>query len=195
MSRKINEFHCIMPLENISSVLKHGILSHHLAAKVRHHSVAMEEVQDRRDVTQVPGGLKLHHYANLYFHARNPMLYKRKAEAGQLCVLQVSTEVRKLEGVVFSDCNASSDYVRFFAPEDWRRLDLDAIYAHDWRHPDDPIAYQRHKSRKCAEVLVPHRVEPDHLLGAYVVHEEAAARLTKLGFSLPIIIEPDLFFW
>lgn len=184
-----------MPLGNIPSVLERGILSHHQAAKVRHRSVAMPEVQDRRDVTQVPRGLTLHHYANLYFHARNPMMYKRKAEAEQLCVLQVSTEVRKIEGVVFSDCNASSDYVRFFAPEDWRRLDLEAIYAHDWRHPDDPIAYQRHKSRKCAEVLVPQRVEPSYLLGAYVVNERAAAQLTELGFSLPIIIEPGLFFW
>lgn len=194
MSRKITEFQCIMPLGNIPSVLVHGILSHQRAAKVGHQSVAMEEVQDRRDVKQVPGGLKLHQYANLYFHARNPMLFKRKDEAEELCVLRVSTEVRKLDGVVFSDCNASSDYVRFFAPERWRLLNLEAIYAPDWRHPDDPIAYLRHKSQKCAEVLVPHQVVPDYLLGAYVVSEAAAAKLTALGFSLPVTIEPDLFF-
>lgn len=160
MSRKITEFHCIMPLGNIPSVLAHGILSHQRAAKLAHRSVAMEEVQDRRDQKQVPGGLRLHQYANLYFHARNPMLYKRRDEAEDLCVLQISTEVRKLDGTVFADCNASSDYVRFLHPDDWRLLKLEAIYAPDWRHPDDPIAYMRHKSQKCAEVLVPHAVEP-----------------------------------
>lgn len=194
MSRKITEFHCIMPLANIPSVLKHGILSHQQAAKLAHDSVAMMEVQDRRDSKQVPGGLKLHQYANLYFHARNPMLFKRRTEAAKLCVLRVSTEVRLLEGVVFSDCNASSDYVRFFAPERWKMLDLEAIYAPDWRHPGDPIAYLQHKSQKCAEVLVPHSVQPQHLLGAYVANTEAASELTGLGFSLPVTVEPDLFF-
>jgi len=119
----------------------------------------MAEVQDRRDLKQVPGGQKLHKYANLYFHARNPMMSKRRNEAPELCVLRVSTEVRKLPGVVFADCNASSDYVRFLAPHQWNLLNFDDITRWDWRHPNDPIAYFRHRSRKCAEVLVPDRIE------------------------------------
>jgi len=46
----------------------------------------MEDVQEKREQKHVPGGLKLHQYANLYFHARNPMLYKRKTEINNLCV-------------------------------------------------------------------------------------------------------------
>jgi hypothetical protein len=49
-----------MPLDNIPSVLKHGILSNERVAKLSHRSVAMQEVQERRDVKQVPRGLKLH---------------------------------------------------------------------------------------------------------------------------------------
>jgi hypothetical protein len=64
----------------------------------------------------------------------------------------------------------------------------------DWRHPDDQIAEWRHKSRKCAEVLVPHQVEPKYLIGAYVVDQAAAQRLTNVGFALPIAVEPVLFF-
>lgn len=86
MDARVTEFQCIMPLENIPSVLAHGILSYELAARLPHRSVAMEEVQDKRDVKQVPGGLKLHQYANLYFHARNPMMYKRRGNASGLCV-------------------------------------------------------------------------------------------------------------
>lgn len=108
MNPRVKEFQCIMPLENIPSVLKLGILSHERAAKLKHRSVAMEEVQEKRDLKHVPGGLKLHQYANLYFHARNPMLYKRKGECDNLCVLQVSIDVLKLDGVVLSDSNASS---------------------------------------------------------------------------------------
>src|SRR5262245_16376391 len=81
MDPRVAELHCIMPMANIASVLEHGILSYERAARLQHHSVAMQPVQDRRDRKQVPGGLKLHQYANLYFHARNPMLYKRKDDA------------------------------------------------------------------------------------------------------------------
>ena len=79
MDPRVTELHCIMPIDNINSVMTHGILSHERAAKLPHRSVALQPVQDRRDQKQVPGGLKLHQYANLYFHARNPMLYKRLA--------------------------------------------------------------------------------------------------------------------
>jgi hypothetical protein len=194
MDPRVTEFQCIMPISNVPSILAHGILSYERAARLPHHSVAMQGIQDRRDQKQVPGGQRLHQYANLYFHARNPMLYKRKDEAAELCVLRVSTEVLTVEGTVLADCNASSDWVRFLHPSQWRLLDFDDIYANDWRHPDDPAAYYRHRSRKCAEVLVPHCVEPGRLLGAYVVNQASAQRLAGIGFALPITINPVLFF-
>ncbi|HMJ67037.1 MAG TPA: DUF4433 domain-containing protein, partial [Candidatus Binatia bacterium] len=169
MNPRVKEFQCIMPLENIPSVLKHGILSHERAAKFQHRSVAMEDVQEKRDQKHVPGGLKLHQYANLYFHARNPMLYKRKDETNNLCVLRVSIEVLDVPNVVLADCNASSPYVRFLAPSQWALLDYEAIYAMDWnrQHANDPYAYRVHKARKCAEILVPHVVETKYVTGAY----------------------------
>jgi hypothetical protein len=183
-----------MPIANISSVMDRGILSYERAAKIQHHSVALQPVQDRRDQKQVPGGLKLHQYANLYFHARNPMLFKRLAEAPNLCVLRVSTRVLELEGAVISDQNAASDYVRFLHPRQWRLLDFDAIYAMDWRHQGNPAAYYRHSSQKCAEVLVPQRVETRFLTGAYVVDDAARDRLEALGSALPVTANRVLFF-
>ena len=194
MDKRVTELQCIMPMVNILLVLKHGILSHERASKLDHASVAMEEIQEKRNKKHVPGGLKLHQYANLYFHARNPMLYKRKDQAADLCVLRVSTDVLQLDGVVLADSNASSDYVRFLHPSQWQLLRFDDIYAMDWRHPDDPIAYYRHSSCKCAEVLVPNRVERRFLTGAWVINQAAAAKLSGAGFALPIEIDPVLFF-
>lgn len=193
MHQRVKELHCIMPMTNIPSVLAHGILSHEHTAQLPHQSVAMEVIQERRDTKHVPGGLKLHQYANLYFHARNPMMFKRKDQAGELCVLRVSTTVCDMPGVVFADCNASSDYVRFLSPAQWILLDFDDIYALDWRHPD-PATYFRQKSRKCAEVLVPNQVEPRFLTGAWVVSQAAATKLRAIGFPLPIEVDPQLFF-
>lgn len=174
--------------------MERGILSHEHASKVQHHSVALQPVQDKRDQKQVPGGLKLHQYANLYFHARNPMMFKRQAEAQNICVLRVSTKVLDLEGTVISDQNAASDYVRFLHPKQWQVLDFDAIYAMDWRHPGNPAAYYRHSSQKCAEVLIPQRAETRFFTGAYVVDETAKKRLESLGLALPVTANPVLFF-
>ena len=191
---RVKEFQCIMPIANVPSVMEYGLLSYEQAAKLKHHSVAMQEVQDRRDHKQVPGGLKLHQYANLYFHARNPMMFKRKDRVADLCVLRVSIDVLKLDGVVMSDSNAASNYVRFLHPTQWKLLDFDDIYAMDWRHQNDPIAYYRHSARKCAEVLVPHRLPPNLILGAYVVSQVASAKLTLLKFVLPLTVDSVLFF-
>jgi hypothetical protein len=151
-------------------------------------------VQDRRDQKQVPGGLKLHQYANLYFHARNPMMYVRQAEVQSLCVLRVSIDVLKLHGVAITDQNAASNYVRFLAPQQWTVLDFDDIFAMDWNHPDDQIRYWRHKSRKCAEVLVPHAVEPRFITGSYVADPAVASKVSAAAPNLLVTVNPVLFF-
>jgi hypothetical protein len=192
MDARVTELHCIMPIGNISSVLQHGILSHERASQLKHHSVAMQAMQDRRDAKTVPGGLRLHQYANLYFHARNPMLSVRRHE--DVCVLKVSTQVLNVSGTAITDQNAASKYVRFYAPHQWALLDFHDIYARDWRHPDDEIREWRHKSRRCAEVLVRHSVPPNMIVGAIVVDAAARDRLNHAGFTFPIVIDPDFFF-
>ncbi|MCD0422320.1 DUF4433 domain-containing protein [Rubrivivax sp. JA1024] len=181
-----------MPIVNTTSVMMHGILSHERASRLPHRSVAMQAIQDRRDLKVVPGGLRLHQYANLYFHARNPMLSVRRQE--DVCVLRVSTAVLKVPGAVITDQNAASKYVRFYAPSQWRLLDFDDIFARDWTHPDDQIQEWRHKSRKCAEVLVPHQVASNLIEGAIVPDDATRGRLSQAGFDLPIFINPDFFF-
>lgn len=191
---KIREFHCIMPIANIPSVMKRGVLSFHRASRLAHRSVAMPEVQERRNKVRIPAGRPLHDYANFYLDARNPMLYARKDHALQLCVLRVSTEARHIEGAVLADRNASSDYARFLAINQAKLLDLEAIYSRDWRHPDDKSAAYRHKSQKCAEFLVPHRLPPELIEGAYVVSAAAKRSLVETGFAPPVTIDPDMFF-
>lgn len=194
MSHRVTELHNIMPISNIPLVLQHGILSNEEAAKLAHDSVALSDVQERRDIKRVPGGLKLHQYANLYFCARNPMLYLRKDEAAALCVLRVDKHVLTLPNVVLSDQNAASDYVRFLkSPEGLRELNYDLIFAEYWTS-DDPFDYWRRKAIKCAEVLVPHRVPTELILGAYVLNAIAETRLREAGFELPVNRNTNLFF-
>lgn len=191
---ELTELHYITPIVNVPSILAKGILSHNSAKRLRHKSVAMNEIQDRRAKVKVPGGRKLHDYANLYICARNPMMYKRKEQYMEICVLRISPDIIDLPGVVISDGNASSDYVRFLAaPKGLDVVNRNWTFAEYWTDPDPIIEWQK-KSAKCAEVLVPDKVAPSYIMGAYVACEEAKELLEVKVKALTIEINSHLFF-
>ncbi|MFZ5625125.1 MAG: DUF4433 domain-containing protein [Gemmatimonadota bacterium] len=191
---ELTELHYIAHMSNVASILGQGILSNRRASQVEHTSVAMQAVQDRRANVVVPGGRKLHDYANLYVCARNPMLYKRQHQHLDLCVLQVSTDVLDLPGVVVTDANAASDYVRFAAaPAGLSIVDREATFAEYWTDPNPIVQWQK-KSAKCAEVLVPDRIDPGFIMGAYVSCQTAMNSLNGLGTGIAVSINAHMFF-
>ncbi|MDW8309796.1 MAG: DUF4433 domain-containing protein [Verrucomicrobiales bacterium] len=190
----VKELHYIAPIGNVASILKHGLLSHNRAKRVLHRSVAMPEIQEKRARRVVPGAKPLHDYVNLYFHARNPMLYKRQAEHQTLCVLRISAAVLDWPGVVITDGNAASQYTAFWpSPAGLEHLGREDVFA-EWWTDDDPIEKWRKTRAKCAEVLVPNQIPAHHIVGAYVSCEAARAALSNIGFRLPIAIDRHLFF-
>ena len=196
---QITELHYITPLVNVVSICQRGILCNRLAERHRHQSVAMPEIQARRANKTVPGGRRLHDYANLYFHARNPMLYTRQAQHADLCVLRIGPNVLDLPEVVITSQNAASDYARFYpSPQGLAHLDYDQVFAEYWTHPGDLILEWQHKSVKCAEVLVPGQIAPSFIMGAYVSNADTEARLREQlrakNINLDIIVDRHLFF-
>jgi hypothetical protein len=192
---QVTELHYITPIENLPSIVQRGILCHRLAARLPHRSVAMAEVQDIRHGRVVPPGPRtIHDFANLYFHARNPMLFKRKDRCHELAVVRVSPAVLDLPYVVLTDQNAASSYARFMAsPAGLPWLDADLVFARDWRDADQ-VTQWRKKSAKCAEALVPDQVEPRFIMGAYVASEVAACAVQACAPGLNLVLWPDLFF-
>ncbi len=154
----------------------------------------MIDIQERRSKKAVPRGRPLHDYVNLYFHARNPMLFTRRAQHAELSVLRISATVLDLPNTVISDGNAASNYTAFFpSPSGLANLNSEEVFAEWWTDPN-PILELEKKRKKCAELLVPHKVEAMHILGAYVSCGQARDVLTAMGFSLPIIVDAHLFF-
>lgn len=191
----ITELHYITPLVNVPSIMAQGILSHNAAAGLPHASVAMQTAQERRKDKQIPGARRLHDYANLYFDAHNPMLSARRAQNNELCVLRIDARVIDLPDVIIADINAASDMVRFFTvPMGLAAIDRDRLFDRFWIHRDDPLDERLHKWQKCAEVLVPDRVVPGSITGAYVAHAVAQTALQALNTGLPVSINPAMFF-
>jgi hypothetical protein len=52
----------------------------------------------------------------------------------------------------------------------------------------------RHKSEKCAELLVPDRVGAHLIVGAYVANQNAQIAFQQLNLGLPVQIRGDMFF-
>lgn len=189
----ISELHYIAPIANLRSILTHGLLSYRRAQGIPHDSVAMQEVQARRERKRV-GGRSLHEYVNLYIHARNPMMYRCKEHHARLCVVRIGPQVMNQRGVVIADRNAAAQLTRFGPyPSGLNAIDRDLVFAEWWTH-DDPVQAQYRKHVRCAEVLVPDQVMPSHFLGVYVSCPVAREKVIQARWQLPIEIKPRLFF-
>lgn len=177
----------IMPIENVPSIMENGILCHEEAQKILHHSVALEDVQEKREQKQVCGGLRLHQYANLYFNPRNPMMFYVQHHGDGVCILAIDPEILNQDGCVVSDMNAAKREVRFYEPCNLEELDFEQVFAQFW---NDEFT----KARECAEVLVPYRVDFSYVMGAVVQNSEDREKLKAMGFSKDIYIDGHRFF-
>jgi hypothetical protein len=78
--------------------------------------------------------------------------------------------------------------------EGLKALDRDRVFARYWTHPENEFEEMRHKSEKCAEVLVLDCIRPDYILGVYVANETALQKFQLLNTPLPISVRNDIFF-
>jgi hypothetical protein len=193
------ELHCIAPIANLVSIASLGILSHNQAAGMTHLDMSDAVVQDRRKGKRVPDTRRskpreLHDYANLYICGRNPMMYVRRDRHHELVLLRLSCDVLDLDEAVIADGNASSDYTGFHsAPRGLAAIDKTITFAGDPTHPNVYEFYDR-KRRQCAEVLVPDRIPPGYITGAYVSCEESRDQCEDLDVPWPLTVDPDKFF-
>ena len=184
----------IQSIDNIPSIMRMGLLSYESAKAVDHTSIAMADVQAKRNNIYIPGGMPLHKYVNLYFSSWNPMLSARRSQNENICILMVNHAVLDIEGAIISDKNASSGYATFyFSNEGLDKINFDIVYARSWTD-DNPHIYQEKKSIKCAEVLIPHRIPYEYIICAAVVSEQAKKKLELTGFDKRIYVQPNSFF-
>lgn len=186
----------IQHIDNIPSIIEHGLLSYHLAQSLPTSpvSIAMNEVQERRDTKFVPNGMGLHDYACTYINPRNVMMYKRKDQHADLCILAIDSSVLDLDGVVISDRNAAANIARFFDPvSGLTKLNPKIIFTRYW-NDEDPIIMINTKQVMCAEVLIPNRIDYERIVGAYVSNDLTGEKLRDKGFTKQIAVRPYLFF-
>jgi hypothetical protein len=81
-------------IENVSSILKLGILSHNKSRAISLKDISESNVQVRKAAKKISNTNKsLHDYANLYFDAHNPILSRRRSENDKICVLRIYNSI------------------------------------------------------------------------------------------------------
>jgi ssDNA thymidine ADP-ribosyltransferase, DarT len=192
---RVAELHFITHYENLESILNYGILSHLRAGRAPHRSVASRQVQKIRRSTRLPNGRMLHTYANLYFDARNPMMFRLLWDGvNGLIVIRVSADILDVPGTILADGNAASGGTRFYeSPAGLANLDEELVFAESWNDSDE--WQKRIKKRiRCAEVLVPHLVPKGYIKGCYTRTRQIRDRCLSLSGDVLVEINRKLYF-
>ena len=196
--RSIDSLYYITLAENLPSILQHGILSHRqvLERNLAYAPVYDSGIVSNRRLKMTPQQRSLWDYANLYFEARNAMLYRLLFYSGipraadQIVVLQLRPEVMKLPQVLLADGNAASAETRIFDYDPGalkaiaRQIDVEY-----WSAADGS------KRRLQAELLVPDRVPPEYIESVYVasvlVRQRIEEQLAASGLARPLLVIAD----
>jgi len=192
----IRGLYYITHIDNLPSILRYGILSHQL---VEERNISYTPIYDTEIVTDrksilAPDSKSLWSFANLYFQARNPMLYRVIYEKSykNIAVVEVKPDLLDRPDIFITTGNArASDSEILSQKVGVKRLrqirkDVDVV----WWKPEDGS-----KRKIMAECLVPDLVPSNFIQAVYVATHEVAEEAKKLLPSdIPIIPEPNTFF-
>ncbi len=187
-------FYYITHRDNLKSILKNGILSRNrlnkknIWAKLTGRGVKSIHAEDiikiRKNKTFK--GCSLWDYANLYFHVRNPMLYRviKKFGTENIIVLQINSDVINSSNVGVTDGNAAVSITQFFDDINTglKALDSEQFKKDYWNESD--------KRKFMAELLVYDHIPREKIIGIYTATEEIANQIRK-EVAGPLNIMPD----
>jgi hypothetical protein len=153
-------FYYITSVENVSSIMRSGILSREMLAqkpKIKFKDPSEKNCQIKR------AEKNLHYYVPLFLNPRNAMLYRYLKESRKVVILEIDEEVVKTEGTLISFRNASSKYAKImnYTKENYDNLDFQKIFRKSW--------YNNYKIKLAmqSEILIPKKVSANYIKTIY----------------------------
>jgi O-acetyl-ADP-ribose deacetylase (regulator of RNase III) len=174
----IRELFYITHIDNLDSILKHGILSHEEieSRKLHYTPIYDAEIVSTRKKRKVPDGRSLWAFANLYFQPRNPMMYRVIAEKSpdNLVVVGVRKSIVGLSDGYITDGNAASQETNFYPMSEFKKLQGRIVKETNkefWNPVDGS------KRKIMAECLVSKYIPPTFIDEIYVANSRVASGL------------------
>lgn len=198
--RMVKSLFYITHIDNLPSILQHGILSHQQVEErgVKFTPVYNAEIVAHRRERLSPEGKSLWEYANVYFQPRNPMLYKVLNETSKddVVILGIKPQILETKGAWIALGNAAHSLTPLvdvktglssIGSEYWPILNS------DWWKTEDGT-----KRKIMAECLVPNSIPPTAIHSVYVARSSVAEKIRPLlsGLLSPVevVVEPHMFF-
>ena len=198
--RTVKGLYHITHMGNLSSILKHGILSHSSAESrgVKFERIYNEGIVLTRKDILTPNAQSLWYFANLYFQPRNPMLFWviNNHKIDDVAILLVDRSILNQPDIYISDGDAAasqseimsgSEGLETLFPRFQQDLDL------EWWNADDGS-----KRRIMAECLAPEVVPPESIRSIYVGRQDTVDKvrtvLRQSQLDISVNYEPGLFF-
>jgi len=165
----LRELFYITHVKNIKSILEKGILSHNRVKELGIQSEAIynKDVVAKRGAKTIPGdGRSLWSFANLYFQARNPMLFTviRNKPVEEIAVIGVDKSILNRDDIFLATGNAASSQTDIVPISQKKKVlpiimkQIDRVY---WNEADGS------KRVIMAECLVPEFVPPQYIRSIY----------------------------
>ena len=182
----IRGLYYITHIDNISSILARGILSHEkIKAEYTPYTSIYDNsiVENRRGIFTL-SGRSLWHYANLFFQPRNPMLYRLINTIGRrnLAVFSIANTVLQEQGIFITDGIAANRLTSIHPqPKGLKILQAqqEIIQSDSWISWNHCNELRR---KLMAECLVPNQVNPEHIQ-RFIVADPVVADLLQTRLS------------
>lgn len=197
-SRTIRELYYITHVDNIPSILKKGIFCHGLIHDqgVKYTPIYNKEIVSRRKSIKVPDGRSLWNFANLYFRARNPMMYKVICDKppSDIAVIGVGKNILDRSDILLTTGNAAHSQSEVLPVSQKAKIlpiiakEIDREY---WNEADGS------KRKIMAECLVPDVVPPEYIKSVYFADYRTMYKVRgalKNSSHISFIYEPTMFF-
>lgn len=173
--------------QNIRSILHLGILNHYEARDKCPDLIDISDprAQYWREYNEPVYNRKIHCYVPLYINPFNPMLYIRRNQIEQICLIEVMLNVLFDVDFLISDGNAASRGTCFHNSIDaLAELSWEALEARYWTDIPDG------KRKRCAEVLIYPTVSPALFKDLYCFSDVTRRNIDDYGKHINVIKYP-----
>jgi len=194
----IRELFYITHVKNIKSILERGILCHKRIedSGIPYARIYNKEVVSRRKSITTPDGSSLWNFANLFFQARNPMLYTvvRNKPLEEIAVIGVDKSILDRPDIFISTGNAAHSQSEIVPATEKKKVlpkiihNINRVY---WNEVDGS------KRTIMAECLVPDFIPPDLIRSVYFADYKAKYKTEDaIGktANIPFLFVPGMFF-
>ncbi|SMN10900.1 ADP-ribose 1''-phosphate phophatase related protein [uncultured Candidatus Thioglobus sp.] len=198
IAKEINNLYYICHIDNLQSILENGLLSHNKIQTLSPKIIYDESIISRRkDIKPNPEKNEtLWDFSNLYFNARNAMLYRviHEQDLKNIVIIQFNKSVldyaKRCNGYISIGNAAHSE--SYFSEITKGLKDLKKIWSfwnkEYWSESDGS------KRLMMSELIVQDKIPEDFIDSIYVASEAIGNKIKELTNFSNIITEPNMFF-